>query len=94
MKTASLRIAFAVAAVGLTASAAGLAGDTNSVERFGRDSVTVWNSNFPLMPAAAPKSGPVWVGYGRAGGLQPTAPPERHPKEALQANHVERNGRA
>lgn len=94
MKIAYLHIASIAAAAGLAASAAGFAADNNSVPHYGRDSVTVWNTDVPLSPPTARKSGVVFVGYGRAGGVQPPWPTQSPPRETVQASHVERYGRA
>jgi hypothetical protein len=69
MKTADRNILLVVAAVGLTASATGFCADPNKVERYGRDSVTVWNSHVALAPPSAmPRGVQPSLGYGRAGG--------------------------
>jgi len=94
MKTACLHIASIAVAAGLSASAAGFAADNNTVMRYGRDSIFVWNTNVPLSPPTARQSGVVFVGYGRAGGAQPPWPTQSPPRDTLQASHAERYGRA
>jgi hypothetical protein len=95
MKSIALHTAFAMGAIGLAVSAVGFAADTNHVQRFGRDSVTVWNSGLRLTPAQPLQPGAaVPVAYGRAGGAQPQPPLERHPAAPMQAMQGERYGRA
>jgi len=94
MKTACLHIAAIAAAAGLAASAASFAADNNDVPRYGRDSVSLRNTNVPLSPPTARQSGVVFVGYGRAGGAQPPWPTQAPPRETVQASHAERYGRA
>jgi hypothetical protein len=85
----------AAAAIGLTASTAGFAADPNQAERYGRDSVTVWNSHVPLSPPSAmPRGVQPALGYGRAGGPPPSYPVRRPANEPVQATNAERHGRA
>jgi hypothetical protein len=100
MKTTSRTIALIAAAVGLTASSAGFSADPNQTKRYGRDSVTVWNSPLPLSPHTAmpatvtpPGETPV-LGYGRAGGPAPSFPLSRPSGEPVHATRAERYGRA
>jgi len=95
MKSIALHTAFVMGAIGLAVSAVGFAADTNNVQRFGRDTVTVWNSGLALTPARPLQPGaPVQVAYGRAGGAQPHPPLERHPAGSVHAMQAERYGRA
>ena len=94
MKTADRNILLVVAAVGLTASAAGLCAGPNEVERYGRDSVTVWNSHVQLAPPSAmPRGIQPSLGYGRAGGPPPSYPLRPPAREPVQAKSAERYGR-
>jgi hypothetical protein len=100
MNTTSRNIAFIAAAVGLTASSAGFSADPNQAERYGRDSVTVWNSPMPLSPHTAmpatvtPPGGTPVLGYGRAGGPAPSFPLSPPAREPVYATRAERYGRA